>query len=96
MISSKDVPCADIDTNNSLQEKIRRLIDSLSCCYQIIGADVWGEVVPSCESFNDVMMDQLRTHVLSCNQCSATEEDVNWFIQLPIVNQEKIVERSGP
>lgn len=63
-------------------ERNKRIVESLSCCYNAIGYDVWGDKTPSRAEFEDVVLDNLRSHVEGCDQCDATKEDLDWFLQV--------------
>ena len=78
------------------QETTKRLVDSLICCYDIIGQDVWGDRTPLQYEFEDVMFDQLRSHVENCNQCCATKKDVDVFVALPRLEFTRLMRRVGP
>jgi hypothetical protein len=73
-----------------------RLIDSFTCCYQTIGPDVWGEETIFHDEFISVMRDQIHNHVQMCDQCFATNDDVNEFFLLPHLEQEHLIEKAGP
>ena len=74
-----------------------RLINSLSCCYNEIGYDAWGNSTPSDANFVDVLQDQIRNHVqYRCEQCFATNEDVEEFFSLPASEQRKMILEVGP
>lgn len=74
----------------------KRIVDSLSCTYNTIGFDVWGNDVPDLEYFFDVLRDHLRTHVVGCDMCDATQEDVHKFYELTYLQQEHLMAKVGP
>ena len=80
-----------------MQDAVRkRLIDSLGCCYQALGSDVWGERTPTNNEFVESLQDQIRTHVHTCSYCDGTILDVDEFFMLSIRDQKKLCLEAGP
>lgn len=77
-------------------ETRKRLINSLSCCYNTIGYDAWGAKEPEEANFVDVLCDQIRTHVSHCEYCKATKADADEFYKLTEKEQEDMCLEVGP
>ena len=74
-----------------------RMKRALSCCYNAIGYDAWGNSTPSDANFVDVIQDQIRNHVAyGCDQCFASVEDVDEFFTLLSTEQRKMILEVGP